>query len=428
MEHSIFMEICFSIVRFYCFLVLYIESTYDDIYVIDYGLESDDSVKVAADVLVATQVATLSKNSVLYDAKYLDEFHKMKLDAIFTSSSENRALWDTECKLLLQKMTDQKEIICNWNDDDTKTNLNNETRDYIAETFNKPEYVIQSADETYSDSDSESDSKSHSENESKSEDKDDSFEHVSNTCTIDSVCYNVDKISPILKEKLENLNAEIANYPSPELLLLAQNTVCETILDKRLVNSFIMDATPVGNVILRYNATKTTFEYFSDKTVPRRFLETLARKYVVAFHCPHLYVDTEAEIAKSEDAVKNAVKNAVYTSSDIIITASLDKDSVKAKSKQIFAKLKPYNAKPSGRSATTAKSIMAMKGRSKESTSPFQFKLKNGDETKESKVMLDQSNSFTYMDRLSGFNPLQNKVVDKKASMTFAEYKASLLV
>ena len=280
----------------------------------------------------------------------------------------------------------------------------------------------ESESEPASDSESEpaSDSSSESESESESDPNNkDNFEHIQNTCIIDDVCYNVDKIQPILNKTLETLNTEISNYPSPKLLLDAQNTICTTVLDKYLINSFIIDSTPVGNVLMRYSAVKLTFEYFSDKTVPRRFLETLARKYVVTFHCPHLYIDTNAEIAQI--TLSNNVKNT---------TAKLVKDEkVLNKSKQIFAKLKPYNVKPSSRSATTSHAIMAMKGRSKDSTTPFQFKLNDDNAEKiNSKVMQNKSTSFTFIDRLSGFNPLQKKPVDKKASMTFAEYKTSLKV
>jgi len=393
------LNICLFIVRFYWFLVYYIESTYDDIYLINTNLDKK---------VIVTPVS----KPVLYENKYLDKFRQMKSDAIFTSCSKNMALYNIECKSILQNITEQKEIICDWNNHHIKTNLKSQTRNYIADTFTKDEYIITLPDQTYSESESESESESDPNNK-------DNFEHIQNTCIIDDVCYNVDKIQPILNKTLETLNTEISNYPSPKLLLDAQNTICTTVLDKYLINSFIIDSTPVGNVLMRYSAVKLTFEYFSDKTVPRRFLETLARKYVVTFHCPHLYIDTNAEIAQI--TLSNNVENT---------TAKLVKDEkVLNKSKQIFAKLKPYNVKPSSRSATTSHAIMAMKGRSKDSTTPFQFKLNDDNAEKiNSKVMQNKSTSFTFIDRLSGFNPLQKKPVDKKASMTFAEYKTSLKV
>lgn len=56
-------------------------------------------------------------------------------------------------------------------------------------------------------------------------------------------------------------------------------------------NNILIEETPIGNVIMFYNSEKNIFEYYSDKTIPFRFLETVARKYVVTFHCKHIYVE-----------------------------------------------------------------------------------------------------------------------------------------
>ena len=57
-------------------------------------------------------------------------------------------------------------------------------------------------------------------------------------------------------------------------------------LNKRLSmlkNNIIMEKTPLGNVVMFYNHTRTSFEYYSDSTIPYRYLETVARKYVVTY-------------------------------------------------------------------------------------------------------------------------------------------------
>jgi hypothetical protein len=53
-------------------------------------------------------------------------------------------------------------------------------------------------------------------------------------------------------------------------------------------NNIIIEQTPVGNVIMFYNSR---FEFYADKTIPFRFLETVARKYVVTFQCKNIYVE-----------------------------------------------------------------------------------------------------------------------------------------
>ena len=69
-----------------------------------------------------------------------------------------------------------------------------------------------------------------------------------------------------------------------------------------LTNNFIMDLTPVGNVVMCYDSDKESFLYYSDNVVPYRFLEALCRKYVVTFKCKGLYVNMEEQL---EDTKRN---------------------------------------------------------------------------------------------------------------------------
>lgn len=53
---------------------------------------------------------------------------------------------------------------------------------------------------------------------------------------------------------------------------------------------YILESCPVGNVLFKYNTNKESFEYYSDRNVPFRYLETIARKYVRNTHCIDIYV------------------------------------------------------------------------------------------------------------------------------------------
>lgn len=57
------------------------------------------------------------------------------------------------------------------------------------------------------------------------------------------------------------------------------------------LNNILIEQTPIGNVIMFYNSEKSRFEFYADKTIPFRFLETVARKYVITFKCKHIYVE-----------------------------------------------------------------------------------------------------------------------------------------
>ena len=232
---------------------------------------------------------------------------------------------------------------------------------------------------------------------------------------IGKVCYNLEALRLAVKERIVVFEKEIIEYPSEELMKLARETVCETILNPRLMNTYTTETTPIGDVSMRYNASNQAFEYYSDRSIPRRYLETVGRKYVITNNCPHLFIDTESEI-------KLALLK--HTKDDEKKKAREDLQ-VAEKSKQIFAKFKSYNNPKSGTRSQKNKS-MPMKNRSASpnTSSAFQFGPINSENIS---VVQERSNKYIYIDRLSSFNPEKKAEinVDKK-TMTFAEYKASL--
>lgn len=84
-----------------------------------------------------------------------------------------------------------------------------------------------------------------------------------------------------------------------EYHLLETETLQE---DKKesLSHNFIMEKTPIGNVIMNYDFKKSSFLYYSDSTVPFRYLETIGRKYVITFKCKELFIDMNTEIENAK--------------------------------------------------------------------------------------------------------------------------------
>jgi hypothetical protein len=73
----------------------------------------------------------------------------------------------------------------------------------------------------------------------------------------------------------------------------------EQLIQERIANlkySYVMEHTPIGNVIMYYNQTKEAFEYYSDNVIPYRYLDTVCRKYVIMNLCVPLYVDISKEL------------------------------------------------------------------------------------------------------------------------------------
>ena len=108
-----------------------------------------------------------------------------------------------------------------------------------------------------------------------------------------------------------------------------------------LPHDHVRETTPQGDIIMTYDATQSVFCYYCDKrSVQFKYLEPVARKYVIAHKCKRLYIDfrkqlTNAKLAPAATApVATAPTTAPVTNSSI------------------FAQLKKYSQAPGkGRNA-----------------------------------------------------------------------------
>ena len=74
------------------------------------------------------------------------------------------------------------------------------------------------------------------------------------------------------KYKMEMLKYLISSSSSTSSLI---ETTCE--------NRMIMELTPLGNVVLKYDDKTKKFIYYLDHIIPYRFLQTFARAYALRF-------------------------------------------------------------------------------------------------------------------------------------------------
>ena len=173
---------------------------------------------------------------------------------------------------------------------------------------------------------------------------------------------------------------------------------------KSLDNSFICEYTPIGNVIMKYNNARELFEYYSDISIPYRYLETVCRKYVITFKCPHLYIDMESAIKDSEQKHNERIIS--------------EKESQKVSEKRVehkknvFAKFKSYNKDAgSGKINTGA---------------PPKNSIPNNksNDHKENVAIKEMANRYLYQGKICNFSVIK-KVVrnDKRQKMTFADFK-----
>ena len=100
-------------------------------------------------------------------------------------------------------------------------------------------------------------------------------------------------------------------------------------------HAHVRETTPQGDVIMSYDADREMFCYYCDKrSVQFKYLEPLARKYVVEHGCKRLYVDIRQTTKAVQPAAQPAVQPVTATAAPV--TAP----------KSVFAQLKKYGGKP----------------------------------------------------------------------------------
>jgi hypothetical protein len=137
-----------------------------------------------------------------------------------------------------------------------------------------------------------------------------------------------------------------------------------------LPSKFVMESTPVGNVIMYFDYDKRAFQYYSDFSVPYKYLECVSKKYCIV-NKNKIYRDIKMEVDVNEFSI---VRNS---------SASLQN---KSKS---FAKLKGYN-----------------------NSNPSNPSIKGGRSTKHSDLKIIQKDivRYTHLGKICNFSFVKNTV------------------
>ena len=113
---------------------------------------------------------------------------------------------------------------------------------------------------------------------------------------------------------------------------------------KDLALNTITDTTPRGDVLMYYSKVLDSFVYHSKtKEIPYKYLETVARKYVIKYNCKRLYVDIRKECENGLKKYKELKEREEQEKKE-----GLESESNKPKEnkkKQLFVSLKTYNRK-----------------------------------------------------------------------------------
>ena len=172
-----------------------------------------------------------------------------------------------------------------------------------------------------------------------------------------------------------------------------------------LCNCFILENTPNGNALILYSHKTSSFIYYSDNSIPYKYLNTLARKYVNTYRCTQLYINSEDELEKGKR--ESEKKESDAKESD----AKKDQEK-KDKKKHIFAKFKNYNKN------TTNKTQQPHQPQQQQQQS------QQKQQSHQSQEVI--ANRYTYQGKIANFTFLKKpdkKLINKKLSLTFSDYK-----
>jgi hypothetical protein len=243
----------------------------------------------------------------------------------------------------------------------------------------------------------------------------------------DSDDINIEELYTDVLNKRENLLKKMLEVESmimtdDEAHLKARDTIITKKLNK-YINNYILEHTPLGNIYMRYNNDKKSFEYFSNNSIPYRYLEPVGRKYVMTYWCKPIFVDIEEELKRAEERFNEKKKEEELKIEDEKKKDEERKKNKETKPKDIFVKLKNYNKD------TKEQSVKPMKNRSdKNMVLPAQIQknLPDVNKTSEKQLLKENANRYTWEGRLTNFCPLKKidkKVSDKKLNMTYSEFK-----
>ena len=200
------------------------------------------------------------------------------------------------------------------------------------------------------------------------------------------------------KEEEEEVITPVINYEDKykeKFEKLEYKTTDETKLEE-LKNSFIMEMTPHGNVIMFWNQKNGVFSYYSDGTMPYRFLEVVARKYVIINDCKDLYYVMEEQMKE--------------VNIEIVSKKKEDTPSV-------FAKLKNYNHS----SIDSVKTSGQQNSISKQNYKPNSISKPNV--VKKNVILKENSNHYSCLGRIVNFNFLKREKPNNQNNISFSEYK-----
>jgi hypothetical protein len=329
-----------------------------------------------------------NRSIIKYEDKYLSEFRKMTSEPVFDERE--------------QKLKDEKYIDFLNEMRETYTNKIDELKNIVETNKSKLEKYEGSEDDycIYESNDADAHLGETKEQRIKSLNDENS-----------KLCDEIDK----LRKHIDTKEGQEEIFKSVEEK--TKNFMIEQRIE-RLKNVYVIEHTPLGNVLMMYDKERESFKFYSDNTIPYRYLEVVGRKYAKQFGVKQIFIDMEEELKLAEERweKERKEKEEQEEQEKIKKEEAIKNNKQVEQKKSVFAKFKNYN-KESGSGHVNI-------GAPPKNSIPNK-KLTEKQENE--KILLkEKANRYTYEGKLVNFSfikKIDRKDVNKKYAMTFADFK-----
>lgn len=213
--------------------------------------------------------------------------------------------------------------------------------------------------------------------------------------------------------------------------------------DEKLTKCILFENTTLGNVIMFYKYYEDTkdassFHFYADHNIPYRYLESIAQKYCIVYHCTHIFINMSDELKKMEEIKEN--KN------------NQQEKNIK-QTKQVFANFKSYNSAKYENNKTnlnklsstlnTISSTPMNKNKNNNNINNYNDnevriiqnisnnnnkKIQNNNDNENLKFYKEKNNRYTYLGKLCNFSFIQKNSINYKINenISYKNFKKKL--
>lgn len=217
------------------------------------------------------------------------------------------------------------------------------------------------------------------------------------------------------KEKIKYEDKYLDQYEKMESIVLSEDRL------ETLKKTILFENTPLGNLIIFYNHSRESFTYYSDNTIPYRFLEVASRHYAVQNNCKSIHVHMLTELSEAEKKMQEKKEKKQQQEKEKEERIEEEKKGgikeSEVQKKSVFAKLKNYNT-GSTKAPNTKTQNSGTNGRG-----PPQTNVKISAET--DIIVKERANRYSYEGKLANFSFLQKvekKIINSRYEVSFSDF------